>query len=106
MATGDTVLSLTVLGVILTSIIVTSHKTGVTFYSIWSATKETPKYKVNTSKVPLFLALVIGVLGANLVFASLMTSDSEFVIKFSLFNTAFISYALAFWVLLEEKAKK
>jgi len=84
-----------------------SYKTGFVAFSIFSATRKgQPKFEVDKSKIGKFVALTIGVFLLDILYGIVVLQDMneiEGILIFALFNTVFIAYGLAFWVLLKEK---
>jgi hypothetical protein len=102
----ELVLALSVLFSILLSIVATSSKTGYIYGNVkQDLTKKPPKFFVDKSKKSKFAMYCVMI--ACLLFAGawLLTKDAMLSTGVALFDTAFIGYALAYFVLLKEKPK-
>lgn len=95
--------------VILGMVVSVSYKTGFVAYSIWSFSHDDqPKFEVDKSKIGKFLGATLGVFIINTTYGLLVVRDVrelDGILMFSLFNTGFIAFGLAFWILFKEKNK-
>ena len=100
-ATSIVLILLTVIGV--------SYKTGFVAYSIWSFTRDNqPKFEVDKSKIGKFIGFTTATFLLNIVYGLVVVRDPrelEGIVMFGIFNTVFVAYGLAYWVLLKERAK-
>lgn len=106
MTNSDAVLSFTLLAVIISSMVAASYKNGFVMYSARSLNKPKPEFGVDRSKIPQYMGCIFALLIAFGIYGSLFASDMALVAQFSAVNTAFVGYALAYYILLKEKTEQ
>jgi len=93
--------------IFLSSVIVTSYKTGFVAYSIWSfMNQDQPRFKVDKKEIGNFARVLAGVFLLNIIFGFVVVQDSHetvTILVWSLVNTTVIGWSLSYWILLEEK---
>lgn len=84
-----------------------SYKTGCVSYTIWSMTrKDQPRFKIDKTKIELFLLVILCIFLLNIAYCLLILQDLREIVGIlvlSLFNTVVLGYGLSFWLLLKEK---
>lgn len=107
---GASILFVSSMIIMLVSLISVSYKTGFVFFSIWAlSNRSRPKFEVDKKRIGKFVLLTLVVFLLNCVYGILIIRDIneiEGILILSLFNTAFIVYALAYWFLFKEKKSK
>ena len=107
MENAGTILSISMFVTIFASWITGSYRAGLIGFSAQSALRGPHrKFQVDTSRIKIFTGVIVVAFLANLLYALLITSgDFGASALFSLINTLFMSYALAYWLLLTQKNK-
>lgn len=103
---AEAILSVSILVIILFSWIAGSYKSGILSFSGQSIFRQDHiKYVVNKDRVGAFIIALLVSLTTGFLFGLAIARDVETALVFGLLVTAFLSYGLAYWVLLKESRK-
>jgi hypothetical protein len=105
LSTEGNILAISMLLVAFSSWILSSCKTGLTYFSMQSLLGPGQrKFTVDKTKIDTFLRILAAIMVISLAFALIVTNgNTSDALLYGGFNTLAASYGLAYWILLKEK---